>query len=63
MTTNIVSDQSNWECDALKENLIKHFSLPCELVVNICEGGFTRAVTCKRLGRHCISCGIDEGGY
>jgi site-specific DNA-methyltransferase (adenine-specific) len=42
------------------ERLIKDYSEPGDLVVDPCGGGFTTAVACKRLGRRCISCDIDE---
>ena len=29
-------------------------------MVDPCGGGFTTAVACKRLGRRCVSCDIDE---
>jgi site-specific DNA-methyltransferase (adenine-specific) len=42
------------------ERLVRDFSQPGDLVVDPCGGGFTTAVACKRLGRRCISCDIDE---
>jgi hypothetical protein len=43
------------------EHLIKAFSSPGDLVVDPFGGSFTTAVACKRLGRRCISCDIDQG--
>lgn len=42
------------------ERLLRDFSRPGDLVVDPCGGGFTTAVACKRLGRRCISCDIEE---
>lgn len=42
------------------ERLVRDFSEPGDLVVDPCGGGFTTAVACKRLGRRCVSCDIDE---
>ena len=42
------------------EEIARIFTSPGDLVVDPCGGGFTTAVACKRLGRRCISCDIDE---
>lgn len=42
------------------EKLVSDFSRPGDLVVDPCGGGFTTAVACKRTGRRCVSCDIDE---
>jgi ParB-like chromosome segregation protein Spo0J len=42
------------------ERLVRDFSQPGSVVVDPCGGGFTTAVACKKLGRRCISCDIDE---
>jgi len=43
------------------EHLVKVFTNPGDLVVDPFGGSFTTAVACKRLGRRCISCDIDQG--
>jgi ParB-like chromosome segregation protein Spo0J len=42
------------------EMLVRYFSVPGDLVVDTCGGGFTTAVACRNLGRRCISCDIDS---
>ena len=42
------------------ELLVLYFSVPGDLVVDTCGGGFTTAVACRNLGRRCISCDIDK---
>jgi len=42
------------------ESLVRYFSVPGDLVVDPCGGGFTTAVACYRLGRRCISCDCEE---
>ena len=42
------------------EEFIRYFSEPGDLVVDPCGGGFTTALACKRIGRRCVSCDIEE---
>jgi DNA modification methylase/ParB-like chromosome segregation protein Spo0J len=54
-------DWHDWQQPlAVVETLVRYFSDLGDLVVDPCGGGFTTAVACKRLGRRCISCDIDE---
>lgn len=42
------------------EHLVNVFTSPGDLVVDPFGGSFTTAVACKRLGRRCLSCDIDQ---
>ncbi|WP_166831549.1 DNA methyltransferase [Thalassoroseus pseudoceratinae] len=42
------------------ETLLRSFTMPGDLVVDPCGGGFTTAAACQNLGRKCISCDSDK---
>ncbi len=42
------------------ERLVSYFSLPGELVIDPCGGGFTTAVAGRNLGRRFVGCDVDK---
>jgi DNA modification methylase len=42
------------------EMLVKYFSKPKDLIVDLCGGGFTTAVACRNLGRRFVGCDCDK---
>jgi len=54
-------DWHPWQRPLLEvESLVQYFSLPGDLVIDPCGGGFTTAIACQRENRRFVGCDIDR---